>query len=107
MLLLLLEGLQGEGESIVDKGRVASYALLKVLRTVGEAVAQVLASPVVELPQAMGREAVCNESFGRFVLVVFCVTEGVALVATAIILWAAVAVAVVAVVEGDDDGDCE
>jgi hypothetical protein len=65
--------------------------LLKVLRTVGEAVAQDLASPVLDLPNVMGREAVCNDSFGRLVLVVFCVTEGVALaVASAIILCAVV-----------------
>ena len=41
--------------------------MLKVLRTVGEAVGMLRESEraVVDLPKVMGREVVCRDSFGR------------------------------------------
>lgn len=61
-----------------------------MLRTVGEAVAHVRARPVLEFANAAGSAAVCNESLGLFVMVVLCITDGVAVVVTAIIFCAVV-----------------
>lgn len=60
------------GEAETGEGRWGiSYALEKVFRTVGEEAG--LAdnecgniSPVEDFPYVNGRDAVCNESFGRF-----------------------------------------
>lgn len=47
-------------------------------------------SPVFEFPNVAGRVAVCKDSFGLFVIVVLCITDGVAVVVMAIIFCAVV-----------------
>ena len=56
---------------------VTSYAFVNVLYVVGEEVAGALESAVDDLPKVIGREVVCKDSFGRFVLLVLCRTDEV------------------------------
>lgn len=56
----------------------------------GEAVTHDRASPVLELPNVAGSEAVCKDNLGRFVMLVLCITDGVAVVVTAIMSCAVV-----------------
>lgn len=56
-----------EGEAVAEEGTGTSYAFLKVLRTVGEAVAPPAREsdrPVDELPKDRGSEDVWRVSFG-------------------------------------------
>jgi hypothetical protein len=62
-------GIDVEREVLVERSvRVISKALLKVFATVGEEVGPVAIDSdkaVVDLPNVIGRELVCRESFGR------------------------------------------
>lgn len=59
-----------------------------MLWTVGEAVEQARARSVLDLPNAMGSDDVSRDNLGRLVILVLCVTDGVAVEANAIILMA-------------------
>ena len=68
LLLLIRRPGPFEGEAVAEEGVEASYAFLKVLRTVGEAPAAPASGkerPVVELPNVRGRAVVWRVSLGR------------------------------------------